>query len=305
MKLQELAQPKQSRTIAEVFESYFNDHVTVDRFTVSQARRMLGKVRAVLSEQRQQTSRHNSHQNASYMKLVMLEQMLATKLEELAPPPAQQPTTQTNTQTTTPATAQKPAATNIDPNKLKAAQDKLSRGQTLTADEQGIINTAAAAQQKMQETRLRRAMRTLKESEVQQAQVVLAAQDLVDSLQGMIEDATEMQYKELPALVGSIRDQVGQDQSNQFNTDATAALSGLVQSLQTAKQQMDQALGVVTGQAPAMPGGDLGATPGAPAVPGAAPDMPGAELPPQDDAEAMSEPEEPAGSAGSLGRERR
>ena len=93
MKLQELAQPKQSRTIAEVFESYFNDHVTVDRFTMSQARRMLGKVRAVLSEQRQQTSRHNSHQNPAYIKLVMLEQMLATKLEELAPPPAQQPTT--------------------------------------------------------------------------------------------------------------------------------------------------------------------------------------------------------------------
>ena len=298
MKLQELAQPKQSRTIAEVFESYFNDHVTVDRFTAKQAHHMLGKVRAVLSEQRQQTSRHNSHQNPAYIKLVMLEQMLATKLEELAPPPAQQPTTQT----TTPATAQKPAATNIDPNKLKAAQDKLSRGQTLTADEQGIINTAAAAQQKMQETRLRRAMRTLKESEVQQAQVVLAAQDLVDSLQGMIEDATEMQYKELPALVGSIRDQVGQDQANQFNTDATAALSGLVQSLQTAKQQMDQALGVVTGQAPAMPAGDLGA---APAVPGAAPDMPGAEMPPTDDMEPMSEPEEPAGSAGSLGRERR
>jgi hypothetical protein len=297
MKLQELAQPKQSRTIAEVFESYFNDHVTVDRFTASQARRMLGKVRAVLSEQRQQTSRHNSHQNASYMKLVMLEQMLATKLEELAPPPAQQPTA--------PAATQKPATTNIDPNKLKAAQDKLAKGQTLTNDEQSLINTAAANQQKMQEARLRRAMRTLKESEVQQAQVVLAAQDLVDSLQGMIEDATEMQYKELPALVGSIRDQVGQDQSNQFNTDATAALSGLVQSLQTAKQQMDQALGVVTGQAPAMPGGDLGAAPGAPAVPGAEPAMPGAELPPQDDAEAMPEPEEPAGSAGALGRERR
>jgi hypothetical protein len=297
MKLQELAQPKQSRTIAEVFESYFNDHVTVDRFTASQARRMLGKVRAVLSEQRQQTSRHNSHQNASYMKLVMLEQMLATKLEELAPPPAQQPTA--------PAATQKPATTNIDPNKLKAAQDKLAKGQSLTNDEQSLINTAAANQQKMQEARLRRAMRTLKESEVQQAQVVLAAQDLVDSLQGMIEDATEMQYKELPALVGSIRDQVGQDQSNQFNTDATAALSGLVQSLQTAKQQMDQALGVVTGQAPAMPGGDLGAAPGAPAVPGAEPAMPGAELPPQDDAEAMPEPEEPAGSAGALGRERR
>ena len=129
----------------------------------------------------------------------------------------------------------------MDP-KLKAARDKLAKKQPLNKDEQDLINAAALQEQT---SRLRRALRTLKEGEVQQAQVVLAAQDMVDSMQGMIEDATEMQYKELPALVGSIRDQVGQDQANQFNTDATAALSGLVQSLQTAKQQMDQALGVV------------------------------------------------------------
>ena len=49
-------------------------------------------------------------------------------------------------------------------------------------------------------------------------------------------------------------------QATQFNTDATAALTGLMQNLQGAKQQLDQALGVVTGQAPAgVPGMDAGA----------------------------------------------
>jgi hypothetical protein len=109
----------------------------------------------------------------------------------------------------------------------------------------------------------------LKESEVQQAQVVLAAQDMVDKMQSMLEDASEMQFKELPALVDSIKNQVGIDQAAQFNTDATAALTGLVQNLQGAKQQLDQALGVVTGATPppdagmaamgGVPGGDMAA----------------------------------------------
>jgi len=66
-----------------------------------------------------------------------------------------------------------------------------------------------------------------------------------------LEDVTELQFKELPALVDSIKNQVGIDQATQFNQDATAALAGLVQNLQGAKQQLDAALNVVTGQAPA------------------------------------------------------
>jgi hypothetical protein len=164
------------------------------------------------------------------------------------------------------------------------------------------------------ESRLRNAYRMLKESEVQQAQVVLAAQDMVDKMQSMLEDASEMQFKELPALVDSIKNQVGIDQASQFNADATAALTGLVQNLQGAKQQLDQALGVVTGQAaPSTAGADLGAELGADmgADMAAGADM-GADVGADLDAAAtdagadMAAPaEEPVGTAGALGRGRR
>jgi hypothetical protein len=142
----------------------------------------------------------------------------------------------------------------------------------------------------------------LSEGEVQQAQVVLAAQDMVDKMQDMIEDSTEMQFKELPALVDSIKNQIGPDQAAQFNNDAQAALSGLVQNLQGSKQQLEQALGVVTGQAPT-PGADMGMTP----PPGG--DM-GLAGPPPGEEEievAATEPIEPgaAAPAAALGRERR
>jgi hypothetical protein len=104
----------------------------------------------------------------------------------------------------------------------------------------------------------RRARRLREAREIQQAQVVLAAQDMVDQVQKMSEQVSAMQFKDLPALIDQIKNEVGVDQATQFNGDASAALSGLLQNLSGAKQQLEAALGVVTGQAPQVPGTDMG-----------------------------------------------
>ena len=260
MKLQELAAIKPTKQIARVFESYFGSRMKFDQITGQQAQQMLKRVRGVLGENRRQPSFHQSERNPAYLKLLMMEQALTARIKEDMAPAA-------------PTAPGAPAAPNLsqatsavkDP-KLKAALDKSTKGQTLTPDEQKMV---AGAAMMAAESRLRRAYRMLKESEVQQAQVVLAAQDMVDKMQSMLEDASEMQFKELPALVDSIKNQVGIDQAAQFNTDATAALTGLVQNLQGAKQQLDQALGVVTGATPP-PDAGMAAMGGAP--------MPGADM---------------------------
>jgi hypothetical protein len=108
-----------------------------------------------------------------------------------------------------------------------------------------------------------------------------------------------MQFKELPALVDSIKNQIGQEQAAQFNNDAQAALSGLVQNLQGSKQQLEQALGVVTGQGPvAMPGADAGMMPPG-GDQGLAGPPPGGEMPPAPEETGAAAP------AAALGRERR
>lgn len=297
MKLTELATPKKSRQVAQVFESYFGTKMPVNKITVPEAQAMLKRVRGVIAEHQRGPGRHTSERNPAYLKLVMMEQALAHRVaEDMAPmaaPGAQQ-------------TAQNAAAaiaTQKDP-ALKAALTKASKGQSLNPDEQKLV--AGAALMKT-EHRLRNAYRTLKESEVQQAQVVLAAQDMVDKMQSMLEDTTEMQFKELPALVDSIRNQIGIEQATQFNTDATAALQGLVQNLQGAKQQLEAALGVVTGQ-PA----PLDTSMAASGMPGAAPaPVPGEELGAEMGADIGADvgaemgAEEPAPAGAALGRARR
>jgi hypothetical protein len=291
MKLQELAAPSPTKQIAKVFESYFGSNIAFDRLNPRQTQRLLQRVQGLLREHRSGIDRYQSQQNPGYLKLVMMEQALTQRMAEEAVPVAPV------------ASGAKPAQPNTvqvkDP-KLAAALKKSQSGQTLNPDEQKLVAGAAMMQA---ESRLRRAMKRLNESEVQQAQVVLAAQDMVDKMQGMLEDVTELQFKELPALVDSIKNQVGIDQATQFNTDATAALAGLVQNLQGAKAALDQALGVVTGQAAPPDAGMASPAPGAvdPAAGMAppAPDM-GGEMPP----EMPAEPEAAAGGAG-LGRARR
>ena len=77
--------------------------------------------------------------------------------------------------------------------------------------------------------------------EVEKSQVVLAAQDMVDTVQKMIEQVSDMLVKELPALVESIQSEIGVNESEQFNQQATEALTNLQSTLTQSKASMQGA----------------------------------------------------------------
>ena len=285
MKLQELAVANPTKQAAKVFETYFGNSIKFDEVTPSQARGMLKRVRGMIAEHRRTTEFHSSEQNPAYLKLIVMEQALAT--QAMAP----QQTPQQQQAAMTLQRQQKQRQLDDEEKQLtKQAQDITARKAAIQK-EKTMMERRASLKQRLQEA-----------SEVQQAQVVLASQDMVDQVQGMSEDISAMQFKDLPALVDQIKNEVGVDQAMQFNTDATAALSGLLQNLQTAKTQLEAALGVVTGQAPVVPGADMTA--------GLAPagEMP-AELPAPGEEEidvTDVDTEEPVtGPAATLGRARR
>jgi hypothetical protein len=105
--------------------------------------------------------------------------------------------------------------------------------------------------------------------QVEKSQVILAAQEMVDSIQKMVEQVSDMLVKELPAVVDGVNSEVGTNEGQQFNDQVTQALTSLQAALTGSKTGLSGALGVITGQA-----GGFDAT-GAAA--GAEPDM-GAEL---------------------------
>ena len=284
MKLHELTVLKQQDKIAKVFEDRLGQNLKFTNISRPQARAMLTRVRGLIHEHRSTPAFHYSEKNPNYLKLVMLEQGLISRLKE---------------GTMQPGTVMVPLNTK-DP-KVQQTMQKAEQGAPLNPDEQKTI-TAIASQKTEAGKRFKR-KRMVRESEIQQAQVVLAAQDMIDQIQKMLEQISEMQFKDLPALTDSIKNDMGIEQATAYQSGAAAALTQLLQSVQQGKTALEGAQGTLTGQAPSVPGDAAGGDEmGMPAAPDAGAEMGGDELNPfGGDEEGTDE----LGNAASLGRDRR
>lgn len=129
--------------------------------------------------------------------------------------------------------------------------------------------------------------------EVSKSESFLAAQEMANSLQDVVEEVSDMLNKELPALVQSIETNIGIKESQAFKQAVTEVLNNLLTSVREGTDSMNNAVNALTG-GEMMPIAAPGAEAGAPATA-----MP--EAPPAPEAPELPEP---AGVPGA-GRERR
>ncbi len=135
--------------------------------------------------------------------------------------------------------------------------------------------------------------------EVQKSQVILAAQDMVDSLQKMLEEVSKMNVEELNAVVMGMKNEFGTAEGDTFNQAVSQALTTLQSAITTAKDQVTSAVGALTGDG-GMPAGGMGDDLGV--------DMDAemdAEIAPIEEPAAEEPPVEEPEDIGGAGRERR
>ena len=92
----------------------------------------------------------------------------------------------------------------------------------------------------------------LNEDELGTAAAILAAKDMVDTTQDMLEKIGKMQNEQLPALLDSIRDQIGSEQADAFKNTVGQVLTTLSQQVGQAREQLDASARALTGEEPAM-----------------------------------------------------
>jgi len=179
MKLTELdhtTRANASKALREHYELPFN----IESIPMLSTRTMLQKVRGLIKESKRSTNFYENQTKSSYMKLVFMEQALASHYAELRSQP--------------------------------------------------------------------QARIVVENEEVEKSQVILAAQDLVDSVQKMLEDVGQMQVKELPALVSSIESEIGVNESQAYNEEVSAQLDALTGVLKEALGSLKNALNGITPQ---------------------------------------------------------
>lgn len=86
------------------------------------------------------------------------------------------------------------------------------------------------------------------EGEVGNAEVLLAAKDMVDSVQDAIEQVGKMQNEQLPQLLDSIRDQIGSEQAEGFKNAVGTTLDELMGNLQSAREGVDKGVRLLSGE---------------------------------------------------------
>ena len=100
------------------------------------------------------------------------------------------------------------------------------------------------------------------EDTVETAKVILAAQEMNDELQKMIERVAEMQVQDLIPLVDAMKAEVGMAEADAFNSAVDGALAGLLDAVKGAKEGVENAILAAQGQGPAVdmeaPADDMG-----------------------------------------------
>jgi len=88
------------------------------------------------------------------------------------------------------------------------------------------------------------------ESELDQAEVLLAAKQMADDLQKMAENLASMQVEELMSITNAMKEEVGVAEAETFSQSAEMAIGTALEAVKKANDDVSNAVLVAQGQAP-------------------------------------------------------
>jgi hypothetical protein len=239
----------------------------LNKITESDASQMLDTLGNKIRKIRSTSQAHHAERNPEFMEAVMVSRVLESWKSELE----NSNKSQLVERTLKPHEKQKREKFVKGMKKVKGDFNKRygKRGEDVmyaTATKMAKENTTESA--------IRLLKYVLTEGEVETARVTMAARDLADTVQDLVEKISKMQNEQLPALVSAMKDEIGLEQAGQFNNTATASLSTLLDAANGARDTLDNASRGVFGSnqpmdmaapapapAPASGGADTGGIP--------------------------------------------
>ena len=107
--------------------------------------------------------------------------------------------------------------------------------------------------------------KAVKEGAEDQAEIVMAAKDMVDRVTNWMEDTAEMQTESMLELADAIRDEMGSEKAEAFTTSIKPSLEAMYTAMETTRGALSNGVGLLTGEgeveapmgAPDEMGGDM------------------------------------------------
>ena len=251
MIISEFGKPVTAKSLNESLAKRFGSKIKLENFTLEQLQDARNKIRTKLSQIEMSESFNTVVEGDDYQKSKLFLDVLNAEISERGDIEADM------------LEASKPDYIDLDgdgdkkePMK-KAAKDKKSKGIKAMID---AGNKKADAEAKES---------VVREGAEDNAEIIMAAKDMVDRVTNWMEDTAEMQTESMLELADAIRDEMGVDQSTQFVQGVKPALEGLYSAMEQARESLSNGVGLLTGEgapAPAMgaeemPADDMGMEP--------------------------------------------
>lgn len=99
-------------------------------------------------------------------------------------------------------------------------------------------------------------LRSLLENEMETSEILLASQDIVDTITDMYEKIAEIKSSQVLELVDRMSNELGQEQASSYQNQINPTLEALEQALGTARQGAQDSVAIVKGEAPTPMAGD-------------------------------------------------
>lgn len=243
MNISEFAKPITSKTLNESLARRFGSKIDLSKFTLEQLQDARNKLRTKLSQVEMSESFSAVIESSNYQKSKLMLDVLNAAISERGDIDGDM------------LEGAKPDYIDLDgdgdteePMKKAAKDKKKKKGKVPPQFQKESI---------------------VREGAEDNAEIIMAAKDMVDRVTNWMEDTAEMQTESMLELADAIRDEMGVDQSTQFVQGVKPALEGLYTAMEQARESLSNGVGLLTGEgapAPAMgaeemPADDMGMEP--------------------------------------------
>ena len=211
MNLKEITKPVTAKSLNETLAKRFGSRINIDKFTNEQLEDARNKLRTQLSSIETTESFDNVHKSDAYQKSKLFLDVINASIAERS-----------------------------------EGLNEFSPENEKDADEEDIPQDKRIKKGAMKKEDTKD--KAVKEGKEDEAELVMAAKDMVDRVTGWMEDTAEMQTESMLELADAIRDELGIQQSDAFVQTIKPALEAMYDDMETTRGSLTQGVGLLTGE---------------------------------------------------------
>jgi len=239
MKIGDIAKPITANMLNENLSKRFGQKVALDKFNLEQLEDVRNKIRTKLSQVETHESFDSVHEE-SYQKSKALLDVLNAAISERTDTPIEEKAVSKDQQRAA-GIALKHKREGTKPQKGSASEEMMKMSTKELEKFAGTKHKGLPEKKTKKES-------VVREGAEDQAEITMAAKDMVDRLTGWMEDTAEMQTESMLELADAIRDELGSEQSESFTALVKPGLESLYAAMEETRTVLTQGVGMLTGE---------------------------------------------------------